>query len=47
MKRMRKDGCCTTFPEFAVWDEASEKGCSVTDTDELLFDRKLALLTKA
>lgn len=43
----RRELFYTIFPEFAVWDEASEKGCSVSDTDELLFDRKLPLLTKA
>lgn len=32
------------FPEFAVWDEASEKGYDVIDTNELLEKKGLPLL---
>lgn len=34
----------TAFPEFAVWDEASEKGYDVIDTNELLEKKGLPLL---
>ena len=34
----------TAFPEFAVWDEASEKGYDVIDTNELLEEKGLPLL---
>ena len=32
------------FPEFSVWDEASEKGYNVIDTNELLEKKGLPLL---
>ena len=34
----------TAFPEFSVWDEASEKGYDVIDTNELLEEKGLPLL---
>lgn len=36
----------TAFPEFYVWDEASEKGYDVYDTNELLEEKGLPLLMR-
>ena len=35
----------TVFPEWAVWEEAAERGYTVLQTDELLYDKGLPLLT--
>lgn len=35
----------TAFPEFSVWAEASEKGLTVDETNDLLYDKGLPLLT--
>ena len=35
----------TAFPEWAVWEEAAEQGCTVIQADELLYDKGLPLLT--
>ena len=34
------------FPQFQVWKEARDKHLSVTDTNALLAEKKLPLLTK-
>lgn len=36
----------TAFPEFFVWEEASEKGYNVIDTNELLEKKGLPLLMR-
>ena len=35
----------TAYPEFYVWEEAAEKGCSVNETNDLLHEKGLPLLT--
>ena len=40
----RRELFYTAFPEFSVWDEASEKGYDVSDTNELLEEKGLPLL---
>ena len=41
----RRELFYTVFPEFQVWDEAAEHGYTVDETNELLYDRGLPLLT--
>lgn len=41
----RRELFYTAFPEFSVWDEASEKRYTVIDTNELLEKKGLPLLT--
>ena len=40
----RRELFYTAFPEFYVWDEASENGYNVSDTNELLEKKGLPLL---
>lgn len=41
----RRELFYTAFPEFYVWEEAAEQGYSVNETNDLLYDRGLPLLT--
>lgn len=41
----RRELFYTAFPEFRVWDEATEKSCTVDETNDLLYDMGLPLLT--
>ena len=41
----RRELFYTAFPEFQVWDEAAEKGFTVDEANDLLYDRGLPLLT--
>lgn len=41
----RRELFYTAFPEFYVWEEAAEKGYSVDDTNDLLHEKGLPLLT--
>ena len=44
-QEQRRELFYTAFPEFQVWDEAAEKGYTVDETNDLLYDRGLPLLT--
>ena len=44
-QKKRRELFYTAFPEFQVWDEAAEKGYTVDETNDLLYDRGLPLLT--
>ena len=44
-QEQRRELFYTAFPEFWVWDEAAENGCTVDETNDLLYDRGLPLLT--
>lgn len=41
----RRELFYTAFPEFFVWDEASKKGYDVIQTDQMLEEKGLPLLT--
>ena len=41
----RRELFYTAFPEFRVWDEAAEHGYTVDETNDLLYDKGLPLLT--
>ena len=41
----RRELFYSAFPEFYVWEEAAERGYSVNETNDLLYDRGLPLLT--
>ena len=44
-QEQRRELLYTAFPEFQVWDEAAEKGFTVDEANDLLYDRGLPLLT--
>ena len=44
-QEQRRELFYTAFPEFQVWDEAAEKGFTVDEANDLLYDRGLPLLT--
>lgn len=41
----RRELFYTAYPEFYVWEEAAEKGYSVDETNDLLHEKGLPLLT--
>ena len=41
----RKTLIDTAFPEFRVWENAAEHGYSVDETNDILYDKGLPLLT--
>lgn len=44
-QEQRRELFYTAFPEFQVWDEAAEHGYTVDETNDLLYDKGLPLLT--
>ena len=44
-REQRKKLFDTAFPEFRVWEEAAEKGYTVDETNDILYEKGLPLLT--
>lgn len=43
-REQRRELFYTVYPEFSIGDEATEKGYTVDETNELLYDKELPLL---
>ena len=44
-REQRKELFDTAFPEFRVWEEAAEQGYTVDETNDILYEKGLPLLT--
>ena len=44
-REQRKELFDTAFPEFRVWEEAAEHGYTVDETNDILYEKGLPLLT--
>ena len=44
-REQRKELFDTAFPEFHVWEEAAEHGYTVDETNDILYEKGLPLLT--
>ena len=44
-REQRKELFDTAFPEFRVWEEAAEQGHTVDETNDILYEKGLPLLT--
>ena len=44
-REQRKELFDTAFPEFRVWDEVAEQGYTVDETNDILYEKGLPLLT--
>ena len=44
-REQRKELFDTAFPEFRVWEEAAEHGYTVDETNDILSEKGLPLLT--
>ena len=44
-REQRKELFDSAFPEFRVWEEAAEQGYTVDETNDILYEKGLPLLT--
>ena len=45
LPRTKEELFDTAFPEFRVWEEAAEQGYTVDETNDILYEKGLPLLT--